>query len=153
MSESVHKFRIYPEKDRFRYYTVFVFPSKRAMYTYFREQRGILDRVDGTDRCNGECNFQALATGWTVCNYGPDKTETINERDIGQILCHQGRIGAGLISHEMTHAALFWAAREKLNPKRVVCGEGNRAEHERFCTVQGNLVRQFWLRWWKLEKK
>ena len=158
----VEKFRVYPERDRFRYYTVFIFPSKRAMYTFFRSQANILNS-DGTRRCDEECNFAALATHWTKFHIasGADRTKDVEDpRNIGQVLFHRKKVSASIVSHEMTHAALFWANREGLEPREVMAGNRTNAiggdcgsAHERVCYVQGNLVRQFWLRWWKIQEK
>jgi hypothetical protein len=143
------KFRIYPERDRFRFYTVFVFDSKRAMYTFFRAQVDILN-TDDTRRCDEKCDFSAIATHWTHFSINADGTEVEDERDIGQVLFHRKRVRIGVVSHEMTHAALFWAGREGLDPHEIMesPGEGDhRSAHERVCYVQGELTRQFWLRW------
>lgn len=141
------KFRIYPERDRFRYYTVFVFDSRRAMYTFFREQVDILNK-DGSRQCDEECDFAALATTWTHFHINADGSEVEDKRDIGQIIMHRNRVRIGVVSHEMTHAALFWADREGLDPHEVMGdSRDHQGAHERFCYAQGELVRQFWLRW------
>lgn len=53
-------------------------------------------------------------------------------------------VGAGLVSHEMTHAALA----------ECLCNRNpdfrNPKADERLATIAGELTRKFWVKWWSL---
>jgi hypothetical protein len=115
------KFRVYTEGRASKYYTVFVFADKRAMRIYQNAQSDIW----GVKRWT---KFEAICTGWKI-------KDRKRWRNIGCVLFHLDYIGSGVVSHEMTHAAIFW--RKK------------RHSDERFCKVQGNLVRQFWWNYYR----
>ncbi len=122
------RFRVYPEKRRHHYFNVLVFPSRRRMYAFNKI------RFSGFPGAKGE-NFDAITL--------PYRFETGSrelKREIGTILFHRQRIGAGCVSHEMTHAAIHFLDFIGMTPADL-------AEHkseEKFARLVGNLTRQFY---------
>lgn len=118
------------------------------MYIFYREQNRFLP-----DLRRPRCDFDAITRPWTrsVVQKNGRKTKL---PDCGQILFSLPCVGAGLVSHEMTHAAIRWAERVRLGARRVFNGAKSRAgvsdEHERFCQAQGQLVSEFWTKFYRL---
>ena len=137
------QFRIYPSKDRNLFYTVFIFKRKRHAQGYIREQNKLIGCPDT------QGDFLAITRGWTSLKVNPDGTDGETGRDIGQIVFCEKACRVGIVSHEMTHATIFWAKRMRKPFKKIFNGGDENPEHEEFCWVQGNLVRQFWVGWWK----
>jgi hypothetical protein len=120
------KFKVYTEGRGSKYYTVYVFADKHAMLTYYHAQCEKTGSVRWT-------KFEAICQHWKWLGRAEKRKHA---RDIGCVLFHLGFIGSGVVSHEMTHAAMFWRRK--------------RHSDERLCLVQGELVRQFWLNYYRL---
>lgn len=116
------KFRIRLEQGKSQFYDVFVFPFKKQMLAYFFRHGG-----------SGSGHFLAITESWMIV-HGKRVSPCI-----GRILICEKACRVGIVSHECTHAATFWAEAQK---KDVL-----RKDNEWFCTVQGELVRQFWNGW------
>jgi hypothetical protein len=54
-------------------------------------------------------------------------------------------MGAGVVAHEMTHAAHFWLERLGLSVHDLE----DEALEERFCEVVGQLCRTFWTKYFQ----
>ena len=108
------------------YYWAYVFPTRKAMFQHYYAacKEYDLRRVHP--------NFRAIMHGWRVWKNGKLTGE------LGQILFDLSYFGAGIVSHEMTHAALNWAHQTRTK------------NEEKICWVQGELVRKFWKKHWKL---
>jgi hypothetical protein len=136
-------FRVYPA-GRYFYAIVNIWPNKKAMYTHRQLQR----------------DHEASCTGQEAYLYSGRK----KERKVGlfaELNFHRRFLGAGCVSHEMTHAALSWGGRVRLplasivddNPFRATGHGGVLAQdgaEERLCRAQGEMVRQFTERCYKL---
>lgn len=150
------KFRIYcekptglvkPQRGVRRYFTVFLFRDKPTMYKFFDLQN---ERM-GLPALKKD--FSAITRVWkhlVVDAHGHSRIGS----SLGAILLHRDWIGAGTISHEMTHAVIGWAAIRGLDPSRVIESmnghrDANRTE-EMVCWVQGYLVNQFWNKFYRL---
>jgi hypothetical protein len=133
--------RLYCTKRKDRYYDVLVFKSKRDMHAYWVERKQTIAYRKGGGP--GAANFEAQVT-WSK------RTTLKNSRwrrhpCCGEVLFHTKRIGAGIVSHEMTHAAAFHLAWDRgLDPH-----PDNKVAHEKLCIVQGNLVAQFYRLYWR----
>lgn len=118
------KFRV--RVNRRQFYWVLVFRDREHVFAahdlFMKEWRLPLCRH----------NYEAITTSYSKIVAGRRTGE------LGIVLFHLGSMGAGIVSHEMTHAALMWRRRR--------C---KRATDERVCWVQGNLVMQFWRQFWK----
>ena len=67
--------------------------------------------------------------------------------DMGWIVFHRGHIGAGIVSHEMTHAALYYLQFWRPQLHRRL--QTSRKADEVLAWVQGWLVAQFWRKFYK----
>lgn len=142
-------FRVYPERNRKLYYQVFIFPNRRQMYLFRDEQHrsGAIGYRKGHGK--GSNRFLAICQSWITENFGPRGGMTLG-RSIGEILFAVPYIGAGVVSHEMTHAAIRWGANKGIDGRKVMSEFGR--DEERICLAQGHMVRQFWNHWWKHEE-
>ena len=142
------RFRVKPEpEDNPHYYQVLISPDKPSMYATWarwREKWG-LDADDADD----PPNFEAITHGFDGVMIDKDGTET-DDPCIGFLCFHMNNMGAGVVSHEMSHAALFWFKRLHIPLARL---EKDAAVAERFCLAQGLMVRQFWVTWLAEEKR
>lgn len=134
------KFRVYPDRKRHFYFTVYVFANIKEMYKFADAQRrdGPASRSWKKKRAAG---YSALTMSWERWSFKLGKmTGTLN-RDIGTIIFHRQRTGTGIVSHEMTHAAVRYlqTIRKPPNcdPKR----------EELLAETVGHLTRQFYVRY------
>lgn len=139
------RFRIYPEKGTSRlYFDVRVFASVVAIRRYLKHHELI-------PRAMGRYGV-AMCSGWSEVY----KTSGHLTPRIGEILFCKRWFGAGVIAHECTHAAIFWAERIRLNPlepkapRRGTSRQRFAGPHEeRFCYGLGDMVRQIAAQAWK----
>ena len=127
------KFRVYPDKKRYHYFTVYVFGNKRDM----------IEAVNGTNhpmrrpRSVKKGEYDAITLPYFVTK--PPSKEIL--RDLGNIVFYRARTGTGCISHEMTHAAAHYL---RVKGHETI-GEGE--VEELMAQVVGNLTRQFVVRY------
>lgn len=124
-------FRVYPDKKRRFYFKVIVFSTPSQMEKYER------DGVRGFPGKKPK-EFAALTLPYE-CIVGSKESK----REIGTILFHRLRTGTGIVSHEMTHAALHYF-RIKNDDKADFTEE--KAE-ELLAQTVGDLTRQFFMRY------
>lgn len=55
----------------------------------------------------------------------------------------RGRLGIGVVTHELLHATIAWAWRVKLPMASIHNEDGTTENEERFCYAHGELCRQF----------
>ena len=130
------QFRVRTERSKHSaYFNVFVFADRAAMHIFDAAQQRKLGREP-------EPYFEAQVSSWKTVSVRPDGTERVH-RLMGTIVFHADCLGAGIVSHEMTHAALRYA--ERIDLKVDFQDDGHDAEREeRLCWIQGWLVCQFW---------
>lgn len=143
----VRIFKLYPDPQRKRYYKAFVFDSRAVMHEFWRAQvRVNTELVLGRHvaaalkrRHAGDLRWEAQATRW----YG--RWRGIPRDHVGQVLFHKRFLGAGVVAHEMTHAALYdVGAHGPRGSWRLAA-----RDDERLATVAGELSRQFWCRYYR----
>lgn len=125
---------------RGRYYTVRIFRSKAAMIQYQRD----IYAGDGIRREDG---FEAMCMSWRRYRLHAGRWHLVKE--CGAILFHQGFLGAGVVAHELAHAAFRLAGSR---PGRRVDFRSIQRE-EAYCRRLGKLVSKFWRAYWRLEQK
>lgn len=132
-----------PWDDKPHKYILKVFPNKKAMYAFSKRHK-ILD----------DEKFAALTASSIRQRQKNGKWEQ-DDKWLGFVLFDINDMGAGIVSHEMTHAALFALSRVK-KAKIVKTWEeshdkdGNQiGMHEELCSVVGDMVRQFWHKYYK----
>lgn len=129
--------RLYCTSVRGHYVDAFIFPSQKAMYDYIREEG------HDPDGC------AAMCLGFTKFNEQGNQT-----KHIGTLCFYRSKLGSGIVSHECTHAALNWL---RLKYPRCLLGDDLSdtpvvsPDHpeEYLCWVVGNLVAQFWSRYYE----
>jgi hypothetical protein len=143
----VRTFKLYPDPRRKRYYKVFVFDTRAMMHAFWRAQvRANTELVLGRRvsaalkrRHTGDLGWAAQAARW----YG--HWGVIPREHVGQVLFYKRFLGAGVVAHEMTHAALYdVAAHARGGGYRLTA-----RDDERLASVAGELSRQFWCRWYR----
>lgn len=138
-------FRCYPESISSQYYTVYIFDKKSRMYDYYEKFNLIIPSNNKREgRQHDELNFLAITNSWRSYKGNQEL------RDIGQVLFYSSKLGAGIVAHEMSHAALYWFNKIVTDPQNIF---DNANYDERFAWALGNLVNQFWDKYWSIESK
>lgn len=110
------------------FYNVLVFRDQAEMAEFCRQvDKRAGDRAGNYSRTWGMCRCFK-----TAAKRRPRRGQ------IGFVVLHRQQIGAGIVSHEMTHAALYYVGWEEF-PVRI-----SKRLDERLAWVQGYLVQQFW---------
>lgn len=123
-------FRVRPGRLGSRdYFAVFIYSTRAGMHRAHRREYG--------GKAYRTAKLQAVASCGPV-RVGPQRSHCR-----GNIRFHAGAMNAGIVAHEMGHAALYWVLREvgmRIHPgdKRRVTAE------EVFCCTLQSLVNQFW---------
>lgn len=115
-------------------FAVKVFDTKAKMYDYFRK-RG---KAIGLKRRDGELDFAAIC----MCY---ERIRTRDEKrmpDIGEVLFYRDRLGAGIVAHEMLHAAMHYERLVNQNTNATFTPNIGK-EEERLAHTLTDLVRQF----------
>jgi len=119
------------------YFSVHIFPDKQAMRAWASRQN-----PDKTARYGkSEASVHAYARSRLVSGWWQRQADT------GWIVFHMGHMGAGIVSHEMTHAALYYLQfhRPQLHRRLQTSPKAD----EVLAWVQGWLVAQFWRKFYK----
>lgn len=141
-------FRVYCEKGKPFYYQVYIFDTIEAMQRHFTQTNRNVRWQRGASE--GRLGFEAIAQSWEREKYNGRKI-AVRRTNIGQILFYAGNLGAGIVSHEMTHATTFWAHRTaKMDLSKLY---SSRRIDERYAWVQGYLVAQFWTKTYRAAKR
>lgn len=131
----IKQFRIYPEKKNGVWFKAFLFPDKESMYAF---ERIIRERVKSTASARQQTDyvgyrFEALTTAYVK----PEKN-----KQLGYLLFHQGFLGAGVVSHEITHAAFrYWDYKKR---KFSSLKNGLHTKQEDFCMMVERMNMYFW---------
>ena len=145
------RFRVKPDPARPEHFEVLVFATKAAMCAHYANGCS-LDEIQWRKGFGlGDFDFTAITIGWTRIKIQPDGTETVHP-NIGQILFHHenDRIGAELVSHEMSHAVLMWFEHGGHPWDSLVPGHD---WNEAVCLAQGRMVGQFWRKWYRWQDR
>lgn len=144
-------FRVYAERNRKIYWRCFFFKTKADMYEFHKASADICNEKIGKNALN----YEALSRNWI--------TVKGDKNLMGHLYFYEGHITSSVVSHECTNSAIYWAKHknipfilELVYPNKVKQRKNQRmagASEERFCHVQGNLVRQVWLGYWNRLKK
>ncbi len=110
------------------------------MYAYFRK-RG---KSIGLKRKDGKLDFLGICMCYERINMQNKRMP-----DIGEVLLFRGRLGAGIVAHEMLHAALHYERLVSKN-KQATFTEHIGKEEERLAHCLTDLVRQFTVKAYEL---
>ena len=135
-------FKIYCDRHRKKWYMVRIFPTKKEMFSW--------NKKDGYNNPKGRDKYLGVTRAYSV--YYFDKGKKTKGRKSGEVGCISFLIDhctSGIVSHECTHAALYWFLDTYKKIEKLLMPEYD----EKFAWVQGNLTRQVWVHWFKLEKQ
>lgn len=146
------RFRVYVDRTKKGpYYRVLVFKTLETM----QESYAASERVRGVTRSR-KLRFWAI-TSWTATYYLRLRNGYRRWRKskcCGTILFWKDSVTSGVVSHEMTHAAIFHAEAVgwlPFDPRITLKGASGLQAHgkeEKLCWLQGWLVCQFWRSWY-----
>lgn len=120
------------------FFTVRVFGSKAKMYAYF-QKRG---KSIGLKPKDAHLNFEA------ICMCYERLRAAKRMPDIGEVLFYRDRLGAGIVAHEMLHAAMHYDRLVSRNETATFTANIGK-EEERLAHCLTDLVRQFTVKAYK----
>lgn len=129
-------FRIYPTKDRYFYFTVYLLPTRQQMFEWADKVGGQKDR---------KRIYHAITIPWVTLKIDQRVRKSPEERldgCLGAILFHRRWTRTGIASHEATHAAAHYF-REVLEQSNPLLDQKT---EEQFALVVGHLTRQIMLK-------
>ncbi len=118
-------------------FCVRIFPDKRAMKAWASQEN--------PDRTTSYAKAEASVHAYRRLRLTQGRWH--RHADTGWIVFHMGHIGAGIVSHEMTHAALYYLQLWRPQLHRRL--QTSRNADEVLAWVQGWLVAQFWRKFYK----
>lgn len=136
-------FKIYPESRNGQWWRVIIFDNKKSLLSYIKER----DEEIGS-RTYDE-SIEALTSAWKTYK----GRKLVKKKQLGHILFYWNGFGTETVTHELGHAALFWAQANKIDPKKLYLNSGVarlNSAHERFCYALGRMSKQFWKRYYKI---
>lgn len=143
-TEKPRIWKIKPWYNKPHYYRVLIFKTKEQMWQYAQEHNFV-----------GTCdtNFRAITHSQRLERYIKGRWREDKEH-LGVILFCYDHIGSEVVSHEMTHAALYWLHRvhglDVVDTYKDTYDEdGNVTMHERLCQVVGEMTRVFWRKYYR----
>ena len=121
------------------WYRVLIFPRVNQMHEFYDAQWKSGEVCSCKHQHRGKIDRGFLGQ----VNYIRPK---MPDGSLGQILLCKKAIGAGIVSHEMTHAAVFYLRNHQ------GMNISNPRNDERLAYLQGDLTREFWREWWKTQE-
>ena len=141
------RWRIYPEPGRAGFFWIYLCRDRQTFLRVLKDT-SIIDPFPAGRSINGLCqtwrHLRSRDGRWRAAP------------DLGAIIVHLGRIGAGVAAHELMHATIGWARRKRLNPRAVFDLRGRPAEsttNERLCSANEHLTRQFWNGFYRVTRR
>ncbi len=132
-------FRIYPDGEKDNYYTAHVFRTQAAMHSFqLKSTAGIKWGAKYKDMDDTDC--EAMTYSW-----GNPRGE-----EAGQVLFYLGSCVPGIVSHEFTHAALYWVKNHGVKAAHLYTRS---AADERLARTQGDMVHEFWTLYYRKAKR
>lgn len=108
-----------------------VFDTKKEMHQWYRTTSQYQEQ-------GGKGDFGAMVLPYEKVKFENDAE--IRHPEIGTVIFYRGQMGAGVISHEMGHCAL-WYDRIINGNRNAQYGEEVNDEEERLCYLIGDLTR------------
>lgn len=115
-----------------------VFENKKEMYAYYI----YFSKTFKAKKTLRKMNFGAIVMPYERYKFVGKKRVAVKSKDIGEILFYKDRMGAGIVAHEMGHAAMFWDRHIKGNAAACYGTTISSAE-ERMLMCLYHLVRNF----------
>ena len=124
------KFRVKPHPKRKEYYNVLIFDTQADMLAHWNSI------------VSGDTPFQAHVVEWAAVDLVNGCWKKSD--NIGEIIFHEGFLGAGVVAHEMTHAALYSVCKRRNGGAKFHLTE---KDDERLAFACGEMCRQFWTKY------
>ena len=138
------------------YFWAFVFDGKDEMYSWYldyvrkRVSIGTEDWITREKKLYSEdCNFAGMCLPFEWTKIEEDGTET-RGHNIGNVIFHKERLGAGIVAHEMGHCAM-WYERLIHNNKTAQFGRETGDKEERFLYLLHDFVKMFYQKAYKMK--
>ena len=138
----------YPAGSPYHFWA-YVFDDREEMYAWYLDY--IKNR--GTEVAQGlfstECNFEGMCLPFESFRISEDGTET-RGYNIGNVIFHKGRLGAGIVAHEMGHCAMWY---ERLIHGNETAHFGRRTgdKEERYLYLLHDFVKVFYQKAYKMK--
>lgn len=135
---STFRLNLEPRNKQWRrfYYEAKIFQARDEMHQYVEANRKRL-MFHGALRC------EAITLSFDMLKL-KDKRWHCSPK-VGEILFYTDSVGAGVVSHECTHAMFHFAVRSTRGSRFK--SESRLEEYH--CWIQGWLVTQFWRKFWR----
>jgi len=134
-----------PCGDRKRHHFVCrVFDTKKQMYEYYSKYA-----KSASIKLDTKLDFNAICMPYYKIKKVGGKN--VYAKDIGEVLFHKKRIGAGIVAHEFGHAAM-WHERHVNKNSQALFGSATRGigdREERMLLILYRLVRNFTIQAYK----
>lgn len=137
----VIRFRVKCLKSGSPYFDVRIFPTQATMREWAT--------AHNPDKQARYADTEAAVYAWRRIVRVRGKWQ--RKPDTGWIVFHRGHVGAGIVSHEMTHAAFYYLQMCRPQLFRVLLT--SRKADECLAWVQGFLVAQFWVKFYRARGK
>jgi hypothetical protein len=125
------KFKVRPTVRSKWWYDVLVYDTKKEM---LKEARELYIKVFGH-------NCRKYVNGAEAITFGYSPSDKKKKNKLGDILFYKGYLGAGVVSHEMVHAAVYCHKEIRVNLNKLY---NSYNDDERFADTVGYLNAQFW---------
>lgn len=123
-------FNVYPLMGDKRHYRVLVFDSEKQMHGY--QEVSCRQKTARIPSSRMTRNYRGIACYRDVMAFG----KRLDCR--GEVHVHRRSLGAGVVAHEMTHAANYFLEKDRrMKP-------GSKRWDEAHATSVGQMTRQFW---------
>lgn len=132
-------FKVKPDRGKPFFFTVRVFHCKRAMMAHYNELPHLTTHPEKYKSVPS--SFEAVTIPWV--RYKNPRSKSIGP-DLGEILFYRPQTGTGIVSHEITHAALHYARTMKYS---LALDDEEAKNEEKLAHVIGHLSRQFFMRY------
>ena len=133
-------FRVYPDGEQDNYYTAFIFKTKAAMAAFqVKTTEGVKWGSKYQDM--DDSAYEAITYNWGAFPRG---------NEAGQVLFYTGSCNSRIVSHEFTHAALYWVKAHGVKATHLYTRPG---ADERLARTQGDMVGEFWAEYWQKKKR
>ena len=151
---AVRRFKVKPSNDS-HYFWCFVFDSKPEMYKWYLKEAEaaktqFVNILTGKpSQYDLSLQFEGMCLPFELFRVLEDGTEEKGD-NIGNVIFHRSRLGAGLVAHEMGHCAMWYERIVNGNPGAVFGPECGNVE-ERFLYILHDLVKMFYQKAYKMK--
>jgi len=128
------KFKVYAVKGKPEYYRTWVFDTLDDMYVY-ADKYGLLSQHHG---------FEALTHSFRAYKLTKNGKKGKMLPVIGDVMFYKGCVEEGVVSHEMTHAATYYAHLKNWKFSFALKDKNWRKIDEKYAWMQGYMVNQLW---------